>query len=240
MTQEVRVHLRTNSKRRCIPIRVKGKDKMKLTLYLLRHGQTALSREDVFCGSGLDPALTSEGFEMAQAFVNAYRETGWRAVYSSSLRRSITTAQPLCHALELDLRVRAELNEIAYGKWEGLTKEKVNQEYHDDYVSWLADPAWHAPTGGELAHLIARRGLQVIEEIQQQFTAGNILIVSHKATIRIILCSLLGIDVGRFRYRLVCPVGSVSIVEFTVNGPILQTLADRSHLTETLRSLRGT
>ncbi len=213
---------------------------MKLTLYLLRHGQTELSREDVFCGFGLDPELTSEGLEMAQAFLNAYRQTGWRAIYSSSLRRSITTAQPLCHALGLDLRVRAELNEIAYGKWEGLTKEKVNQEYHDDYVSWLADPAWHAPTGGELAHVIARRGLQVIEEIQQQFTSGNILIVSHKATIRIILCSLLGIDVGRFRYRLVCPVGSVSIVEFTVNGPMLQALADRSHLTETLRSLRGT
>lgn len=213
---------------------------MKLTLYLLRHGQTALSREDVFCGSGLDPELTSEGFEMAQAFANAYRATGWTAVYSSSLRRSITTAQPLCHALGLDLRVRAELNEIAYGKWEGLTREKVNQEYHDDYVSWLADPAWHAPTGGELAHVIARRGLQVIEEIQQQFTDGNILIVSHKATIRIILCSLLGIDVGRFRYRLGCPVGSVSIVEFTVNGPMLQTLADRSHLSETLRTLRGT
>ena len=213
---------------------------MALTLHLLRHGQTALSREDVFCGSGLDPELTAEGFEMAQAFVNAYRETSWHAVYSSSLRRSVNTAQPLCHALGLEPRVRAELNEIAYGKWEGLTKEKVNQEYHDDYVSWLADPAWHAPTGGELAHVVARRGLQIIEEIQQQFTAGNVLIVSHKATIRIILCSLLGIDVGRFRYRVVCPVGSVSSVEFTVNGPMLQTLADRSHLTETLRSLRGT
>lgn len=213
---------------------------MRLTLYLLRHGQTALSREDVFCGSGLDPELTADGLEMAQAFVNAYRETEWRAVYSSSLRRSITTAQPLCDALGYEPQVRAELNEIAYGKWEGLTKEKVNREYHDDYVSWLADPAWHAPTGGELAHVVARRGLRVIEEIQRQFTAGNILIVSHKATIRIILCSLLGIDVGRFRYRLVCPVGSVSSVEFTANGPILQTLADRSHLTETLRSLRGT
>ena len=64
--------------------------------------------------------------------------------------------------------------------------------------------------------------------------------VSHKATIRIILCSLLGIDVGRFRYRLVCPVGSVSNVEFTPDGPMLKALADRSHLTEGLRSLRGT
>jgi broad specificity phosphatase PhoE len=207
---------------------------MGLNLYFLRHGQTALSREDVFCGSGLDPELTPEGGEMAQAFVNAYRDVGWRAAYSGSLRRGIATAQPLCDALGLDLQKRAELNEIAYGRWEGLTKEKVNQEYHDEYISWLADP------GGELAVVIARRGLQLIEEIQQQFTDGNILLVSHKATIRIILCNLLGIDVGRFRYRLVCPVGSVSILEFTVNGPMLYALADRSHLTESLRSLRGT
>ena len=213
---------------------------MGLTIYLLRHGQTALSREDVFCGSGLDPELTPEGLEMAQAFANAYREVDWRAVYSSSLRRSITMAQPLCDALGLDLQIRVGLNEIAYGSWEGLTKERVNKEYHDEYISWLADPAWHPPTGGELAVIIARRGLQVIEEIQQQFTDGNILLVSHKATIRIILCNLLGIDVGRFRYRLVCPVGSVSILEFTVNGPMLRALADRSHLTEGLRSLRGT
>lgn len=209
---------------------------MPLTLYFLRHGQTALSREDMFCGSGVDPELTPEGMEMADAFVEHYRETEWSAVYSSCLRRSISTAQPL----EIDLQMRAELNEIGYGKWEGQTKEKVNEEFHDDYIRWLADPAWHAPTEGESAILIAQRGLKVMDEIQKRFTNGNILIVSHKATIRIILCSLLGIDVGRFRYRLACPVGSVSVVEFTRDGPLLKTLADRSHLPARLRSLRGT
>ena len=213
---------------------------MSLKLYLLRHGQTDLSREDSFCGSGLDPELTAEGLEMAQAFAAAYRAKSWRAIYSSSLRRAIASAQPLCDALAMSLQVRADLNEIGYGKWEGLTRETVEREYHDDYVSWLADPAWHAPTGGELAVMIARRSLQVVEEINQKFKDGNILVVSHKATIRIILCGLLGIDVGRFRYRLVCPVGSVSIIEFTSEGPLLHALADRSHLTETLKSLPGT
>lgn len=213
---------------------------MSLTIYLLRHGQTELSREDSFCGSGLDPELTSDGLKMAQAFTDAYRNTPWRAIYSSSLQRSIATAQPLCDALGMPLRVRAELNEIAYGKWEGLTKEKVDQAFHDDYVSWLTDPARHAPTGGELADEIAERGLQLIEEIKERFSEGRVLVVSHKATIRIILCSLLGIDVGRFRYRLSCPVGSISIVEFTSQGPLLKALADRSHLSEQLRSLPGT
>lgn len=213
---------------------------MTLTLHFLRHGQTDLSRQDVFCGSGLDPELTSEGAEMAKAFAEAALAKTWAGIYSSSLRRAITTAQPVCDAVGLELQTRPELNEIAYGKWEGLSKEKVEHEYHDDYISWLADPAWHPPTDGEPAVLIARRGLRAIEEIKARFSDGNVLIVSHKATIRIILCSLLGIDVGRFRYRLVCPVGSVSIIEFTMHGPLMVALADRSHLSERLRSLPGT
>lgn len=213
---------------------------MSLTLHLLRHGQTTLSREDNFCGSGLDPELTPEGLEMAHAFAAAYRDQLWTAIFSSSLRRTITTAQPLCEALGISLQVRADFNEIGYGKWEGLSKATVERDYHDDYISWLADPAWHAPTGGELAITIARRSLQAIDQIMQQYTDGNVLVVSHKATIRIILCSLLGIDVGRFRYRLACPVGSLSVVEFSLEGPLLHSLADRSHLTEALRSLPGT
>ena len=213
---------------------------MSLNLYLLRHGQTALSRADVFCGSGLDPELTADGLAMAHAFAAAYSAKPWRAIYSSNLRRGITTAQPLSDAVGITMQTRAELNEIAYGKWEGQTRETVGREYHDDYVSWLADPAWHAPTGGELAITIARRSMGVIDEINQQFADGNVLVVSHKATIRIILCALLGIDVGRFRYRLACPVGSVSVVEFSLEGPLLHSLADRSHLSETLRSLPGT
>ena len=108
---------------------------MALTLYFLRHGQTEFSREDVFCGSGLDPELTPEGAEMAQAFAACYREAEWRTVYSSSLRRGLSTAQPFCDALRMDLQVRAELNEIGYGKWEGLTKQKVSETYHDEYLT---------------------------------------------------------------------------------------------------------
>jgi probable phosphoglycerate mutase len=213
---------------------------LSLTLYFLRHGQTACSRDNVFCGSGIDPELTAEGLLMAQAFAAAYRSTQWSAVYTSPLRRTLATAQPLCEALGLGPAVRDELKEIGYGEWEGQTTREVSREFHDDYLRWLADPAWFPPTQGERAVTIAQRGLRVVEEIRQQFTHGNVLIVSHKATIRIILCGLLGIDVGRFRYRLACPVASLSIVEFVEQGPLLRVLADRTHLGEELRNLPGT
>jgi len=211
-----------------------------LNLYLLRHGQTDSSRENLFCGSGPDTRLTDAGQEMARSFAEAYSAKSWRAIYSSPLTRALSTAQPLCQKLGLKPEIRPGLQEIGYGKWEGQSVATITRDFHDDYIRWTADPAWYAPTGGEPAIAIARRSLEVVEEIKQRFDSGNVLIISHKATIRITLCSLLGIDVGRFRYRFGCPVGSVSQIEFGPQGPLLHALADRSHLAAELRSLPGT
>jgi len=211
-----------------------------LTLYLLRHGQTADSRENVFCGSGRDPDLTADGIAMARAFADAYQKTPWTAIYSSPLARTTQTASIISDVAGLDVQQRDELKEIAYGDWEGLTVEEVNREFHDDFVRWTADPAWNAPTGGEAAVAIERRALRVVEELAHSGPSGDVLLVSHKATIRIMLCSLLGIDIGRFRYRLGCPVASLTVVEFGARGPLLHRLADRAHLDERMRELPGT
>ncbi len=212
---------------------------MSLTLYFLRHGQTEFSRSNSYCGS-LDPELTEDGVEMAKVFAAAYSSIPWKAVYCSPMKRTIATAKPLCSSIGIEPELRDGLKEINYGLWEGKSPETVSTEYHDDYIRWLADPAWYAPTGGEMAIAIASRAMQVVEEIKHQYSSGNVLIVAHKATIRIMLCSLMGIDVGRFRYRLGCPVGSVSVVEFTSHGPLLKALADRVHQDERMRNLPGT
>ena len=138
------------------------------------------------------------------------------------------------------MQLKEGLKEIAYGQWEGKKPENVNREFHDDYVRWLAEPGWNAPPGGERGIDIARRSSLVIEEIEKTYTTGNVLVVSHKATIRIMLCSLLGIDVGRFRDRIGMPVASVSIVEMAEHGPLLHMLGERSHLRGSLNNRAGT
>ncbi len=138
------------------------------------------------------------------------------------------------------MQLKEGVREIAYGQWEGKTPEEVNREFHDTYVRWLADPGWNASTGGERGIDIARRSSLVIEEIEQTCRSGNVLVVSHKATTRIMLCSLLGIDVGRFRDRISMPVASISIVEIATDGPLLHMTNGRSYLREHLRRLVGT
>lgn len=212
---------------------------MSLRLYLVRHGETPYSKTGGYCGA-IDPELTAEGLLMADGLAAAYRSQDWAAAFVSPMKRTIATAKPLCEAVGLEMQFRDGLKEIRYGEWEGKTAEFVREHYAEDYQRWLTEPAWNPPTGGETAVEIASRASLVIAEIQEKYKAGNVLLVSHKATIRIILCSLLGIDLGRYRDRIALLAASVSIVKFDAHGPLLEVLGDRSHLDDRLRALAGT
>jgi broad specificity phosphatase PhoE len=214
---------------------------MLLRLHLLRHGQTNASRGNLFCGRRLDPPLTDEGAAMAMSFAAAYRDKRWTAIYSSPLVRAVTTAAPLADAVGLPIQTRDGFAEIDYGEWDGLTASEVSERFHVQYERWTADPAWNPPTGGESAVALAQRVTRELEAIERaHHEGGNVLIVAHKATIRVAICALLGVDVGRFRYRFDCPVGSVTIIEFRQHGPFAFAIADRSHLDARQRALEGT
>jgi broad specificity phosphatase PhoE len=212
---------------------------MSLKIYLLRHGETEYSQRGAYCGA-LDPDLTPQGSLMAQAFAEVYCSIPWADIYVSPMKRAITTAQPLCAAVDLSMQIREGLREISYGAWEDREQEDVRLHHEQDYLRWLAEPAWNPPTGGETAVQVASRALPVITEIEAKYQSGNVLIVSHKATIRIILCSLMGIDLGRYRDRIDAPAASISIIKFDTHGPMLEVLGDRNYMPKALRERAGT
>ena len=212
---------------------------MSLTVYFLRHGETESSRNDGFCGVS-DPDLTDVGKAMAEAFAKAYQSFQWEAIYVSPMKRTVATATPICELTGLEMQLRDGLKEMDFGQWEGKDKPAVHREFPDDYVRWLTEPAWNPPTGGETAVQVGSRAALVMAEIEEKHTSGNVLVVSHKSTTRIVLCNLLGIDLGRYRDRVAMPVASVSMIEFDVHGPLLRSHGDRAHLPAELRNLPGT
>ncbi len=212
---------------------------MSLHIYFLRHGETSYSQTGGYCGI-TDPDLTPAGYAMAEAFGAVYKALSWQAIYCSPMKRTIATARPLCEAVGLEMQLRDGLKEINYGEWEGQTQDEIKVKYADDYMHWLAEPAWNPPTGGETAVQIASRASLVMTEIEQKYPSGNVLVVSHKATIRVVLCSLLGIDLGRYRDRIDMPAASISVVKFDRHGPMLQSLGDRVYMGDELRNRPGT
>ena len=207
---------------------------MSLRLFLLRHGETTFSMSRGFCGV-LDVDLTEYGYEMAQAFANEYKKLNWEAIYCSPMKRTQATATPISEATGLDLKIREGLKEANYGEWEGKSKDDVRQDFETDNYHWMTEPAWNAPTGGETAVEIRNRAMSVIAEIEENHTNGNVLVVSHRTTLRIVLCSLLGIDLGRYRDRLDYPAASLSVIKFGKYGPLLERMGDRAYMPKALR-----
>ncbi len=210
-----------------------------LTLYFVRHGQTDYSRRNAFCGS-IDPPLTDEGRAMAEAVGARYGNEKWAAIYASPRLRAQQTAEPTAKRAGMKIFVEEGLREIDYGSWEGRPEKEVEAGDPDAFHNWAAHPGMVSPPGGENANEIAGRAMRALDIIRGRHSDGKVMVFSHKATLRIIACSLLGIDVDLFRSRIAQPVASITAFEFKKSGPRLIKLGDVSHLPAELAALDGT
>lgn len=204
-------------------------------LFLVRHGATQLTAENRFSGDvGVD--LSDEG--RAQAAALSERLAGERiaAVYCSPLSRTVETANILCEPHRLMPIHRDGLREISHGRWEGLTRAEVEERFAGEYEAWEADPFTFAPVGGESGVSVLARSLPVIREIVMTHGGQNVLVVSHKATLRLLLSSLLGFDARGYRDRLDQSPACLNVLD--CKGPVqvrLMLFNDISHYQQTPR-----
>ena len=210
-----------------------------MDLYMVRHGQTAASRENRFSGAS-DPPLTQVGEAMADAFAQAYASLTWDAVYTSPMLRARQTADALCRRIGVEANLEDGLKEIDYGEWDGLRQDDVKQRWPEAFEHWADDVASRGTPGGETAFNVAARAMRVVEAIRARHQRGNVLLVSHKATLRVITCALLGLDVRLFRERIAQPVCAVTLFTLTGTTALLTRLGDRAHLSEELKNQEGT
>jgi broad specificity phosphatase PhoE len=186
---------------------------MTTRLYLVRHGATQLTAEDKFSGSiGVD--LSEEGRGQAQQLAERLADDKIAAVFSSPLSRTLETAQILAGPHALTPVLCDGLREIDHGHWEGLTRTEVEAKFAGEYASWDSDPFTFAPEGGESGISVLARALPIIREIVVQHAGENVLVVSHKATLRLILSSFLGFDARGYRDRLDQAPACLNILDF--------------------------
>jgi broad specificity phosphatase PhoE len=136
------------------------------------------------------------------------------AVYASPLARTLETAQILARPHGLVPVEKDGLKEIGHGRWEGLTRGEVEERFPGEYEAWEADPFTFAPVGGESGLAVLARALPVIREIVVAHPGQGVIVSSHKATLRLILSSLLGFDARGYRDRLDQSPACLNIVDF--------------------------
>jgi alpha-ribazole phosphatase len=199
-----------------------------LRLHLLRHGETEFSRSDRFCGN-IDAPLTEAGQLMGEQFADGHARTPWRAIVTSTRRRAHATAEPLAARTRRPIRRDPRLDEIFYGDWQGLTKSQAEARDPGHYRLWREDPTI-GPPAGESPFDVCERAMAAIDDLRARYDSGNVLVVSHKTVLRVVLCRLLNLDLRCYRQNIDWRVGALTVVELGPCHARLIMTGDTSHL----------
>lgn len=186
---------------------------MNTRIFLVRHGATTLTAEDRFAGA-TDIPLSSEGRAQAEFLANRLQGQAIAAIYASPLSRTMETARILARPHRLEVQSRDGLREISHGRWEQLTRQEVDKMFPLEAAAWEEDPFTFAPEGGESGLQVTARSLPVLMDIVRSHPGTNVIVVSHKATIRLLLSSILGFDPRRYRDNLDQSPAALNIVDF--------------------------
>ena len=202
---------------------------MSTRVYLVRHGATELSAEDRFAGA-LDVMLSDAGRDQARRLGARLAGETIAAAYSSPLQRTSETARLIVAPQGLEVRTDDGLREIAHGRWEGKSRAEVEREFPEEYARYEHDPYSFAPLGGESGLAVTARALPALLHIVEEHCDRQILVVSHKATIRLLLSTLLGFDPRKYRDRLDQSPCALNIIDFkNLTHPRLTLFNDTSH-----------
>lgn len=202
------------------------------TFVLLRHGETALTPEKRFSGSGgTDPELSATGRRQAECAAEAFAARGTvQEIVSSPLRRCRETAGAVAAQLGLEVRIEDGLRETDFGAWEGLTFGEVRERHGADLDAWLAS-AKVAPTGGgESFAEVARRVAAARDRLVTRYAGRTVLVVTHVTPIKTLVRLALGAPPESL-FRMELSAASVSTVAYYADGNAsVRLLNDTSHL----------
>lgn len=162
-------------------------------IYVVRHGQTDYNLKGVVQGSGIDAPINANGQKQAKAFYENYKHIPFDRIYYSGL---IRTRQSIARFINEEVHHEGipELNEISWGKYEGLPMDHdENEYYHNMLGKWASGELEHKIDKGESPLDVAERLRKAFDYIMAN--GGNkILVCMHGRAIRILMSTLLKYD----------------------------------------------
>jgi len=198
------------------------------TLYLVRHGETAWNREQVFRGRA-DVPLSERGHQQARLLARALRARPLQAVYSSPLARAVDTARPLSEELGIDLIQEEALLDMSFGEWEGRSLVEVRRSWPELYGIWEESPERFCAPAGETLADVLERAWRAVQQIAGSHAGGAVAAVSHRVVCKLLVCRALGIgEAGFWRMRL--DTASVSVLEQRGDQWTVTRVNDTCHL----------
>jgi broad specificity phosphatase PhoE len=200
----------------------------KLRLFVIRHGETASSRERRFAGTR-DIPLAPEGARQCEAVARALGAEIVAAVYASPLERARASAEVIAKPHRLPVSIEPAFREMAFGEWEGLTRDEVAARFPAAEERWRLAPHELEIPGGETLARVAGRARAGVEELRAAHEGQTIILVSHAIVIRMIVLDALGLGPERMRAVDASPAG-ITEIEYEPGWATVHRMNTLAHL----------
>jgi broad specificity phosphatase PhoE len=205
-------------------------------LILARHGETTWNVEKVFRGRA-DVGLDEVGIKQAELLGKYLRNWRLEAIYSSPVKRALDTANTVARYQKVAVRIAEGLIDFDFGEWQSLPESEVRRLYPALFNEWHSNPHKVEMPGGESLEDVGGRAFEVVNDIVSRHQ-GNVLLVSHRVVIKVLICYLLGLDNSHFR-NINQDVGGITIFDYADGRFVLTRHNDTSHLRELQESALG-
>ncbi len=164
---------------------------------LIRHGQTGWNREAKFRGR-VDIDLDEAGMKQAEAVADRLTGCEAAAIYSSPLKRAMTTAEPISRRLGLQVVPLEGINDMNFGSWEGRSIDEVRDQNKELFDMWRYSPEKLSIPGGETLDDVQQRVAATMDDLAAKHENDTVLLVTHRVVCKVLLCHLLGLDNSHF------------------------------------------
>ncbi len=174
--------------------------------------------------------LNDEGFRQAALVADWLLDKKIGAVYSSGLTRARQTAESIADRFGLQVIQVTELNELDYGEWEGIPEAVPPVQCPEFYKEWRANPLEMSPPGGETFAELRDRAYPALKRIAEENRHGEIVVVAHKSTNRMLLCCVMGRSVNEYK-QVQQENAAINVLDVDEDGRItVQQVNQTTHL----------
>ncbi len=201
---------------------------MSTKILIIRHGETAWNREEIFRGT-YDIALNENGKQQAKLVAQALQATKIDAIYTSPLSRAQESAEIVSKPHGISPIIQDSFIDIDYGEWTGKKAAEVAKLWPDDYAAWTTTPHNVRPPGGTTLNEVLNSSFTAMEELAKKHDGETIAIFAHRVVNKILLIGALALGLERFPF-IIQGNCCINEIERIPSGYLIQSINDVSHI----------
>ncbi len=198
------------------------------SIYLVRHGQTAWNKEEIFRGR-TDIPLDEVGLKQAELVGEYFKGMEIHGIYSSTLSRAWQTAQKVAQFHDLKVQPLQGIIDMSFGNWEGRPHQEIREKDRETYRQWVETPHLVKLPGGESLDDVRVRAMAAMEEVIRNHPGKTLVFVSHRVICKVLICAILGLDNSHF-WQITQDTTAINQIQYRKGKYILSLMNETCHL----------